>query len=143
MMIKSRFLLTVVQPYLALPRLIPHGTSPSLSDGSRTTGVVQGKGNAQIKIADESGLYRNVTLQSALYVLSYNKDVFSAQATTLKGASVSFTPESAKLKTGDGSISPVKKKGRLYFLCSLVSGKTRPAKVWHKAKGHRNSEDLF
>ena len=113
-----------------------------LADGSRSTGIVQGKGKAQIKVSDEKGQPRDVTLDNALFIPSYNKDIFSVQAATAKGAAVNFTQQSAVLEGSDGTVFPIEKKGRLYYLCTVVSERTRPAEVWHKTMGHLNGEDL-
>ena len=68
-----------------------------LADRSRTNGIVQGKGKAHVLIHDSKSSQRKVMLANALYVPSYKQDIFSVQAVTCKGASVSFTQNSAEL----------------------------------------------
>ena len=52
---------------------------------------------------------------------SYKQDIFSVQAATCKGASVSFTQNSAELRALDGTTFDIEKQGRLYFLNSTVT----------------------
>ena len=51
-------------------------------------------------------------LENALYVPSYKQDIFSVQAATCKGASVSFTQNSAELRALDGTTFDIEKQGR-------------------------------
>ena len=113
-----------------------------LADGSRTSGAVRGRGKAKIEIMDESGQPRTVTLNDALFIPSYSKDILSVQAATARGAKVSFTKESAYLEAQDGTVFPISKRGRLYYLCAAINVKARPAEIWHQALGHLNEEDL-
>ena len=87
-----------------------------LADGSRTNGIVQGRGKAQVLIHDSKGGKRKMMLENALYVPSYKQDIFSVKAATCKGASVSFTQNSAELRAPDGTTFDIEKQGRLYFL---------------------------
>ncbi len=124
------------------PNFDPSKHVIEVADGSRSTGVVKGKGKAKIKVTDAKGQTRDVYLENALYIPSYKRDIFSVQAATLKGANVSFSKQSAELKSGD-TVFPIKKKGRLYYLYALVNNKQRSAEDWHRALGHCNIEDLL
>ena len=68
-----------------------------LADGSRSNGVVQGKGTANVRVQSLDGKPREVRLENALYIPSYHQNIFSVQAATEKGATVSFSPTSAEL----------------------------------------------
>ena len=81
-----------------------------LADGSRTNGIVQGRGKAQVLIHDSKGSERKVILENALYVPSYKQDIFSVHAATCKGASVSFTQNSAELRAPDGTTFDIEKQ---------------------------------
>ena len=116
-----------------------------LADGSRTNGIVQGKGKAQVLIHDSKGGKRKVMLENALYVPSYKQDTFSVQAATCKGASsVSFTHNSAELRAPDGTTYDIEKQGRLYILYNTVTGnnKTHTMHEWYKILGHCNVQDV-
>ena len=115
-----------------------------LADGSRTNGIVQGRGKAQVLIHDSKGSKRKVILENALYVPSYKQDIFSVQAATCKGASVSFTQNSAELRAPDGTTFDIEKQGRLYYLNNTVTGnnKTHTMHEWHKILGHCNVRDV-
>ena len=50
-----------------------------LADGSRAN-VVLGKGNAKVKLYDVNGNLQDVVLNNALYIPSYNQNIFSVPA---------------------------------------------------------------
>ena len=50
-----------------------------LANGSKTN-VVLGKGNANVKLFDARGNLHNVMLHNALYIPSYNQNIFSVSA---------------------------------------------------------------
>jgi len=116
-----------------------------LADGSRSNGVVQGKGCAKVLLYDVEGNACKCLLQNALYVPSYNQDIFSVQAATDRGAYVNFTPNSAELKTPNGLVFDVKKEGRLYYLNKTVPGrdKVHTLEEWHRILGHCNTKDIL
>ena len=69
-----------------------------LADGSRTSDIVQGKGDACVMLRDNSGKLHKVTMKDTLYVPTYEQNIFSVQSATQKGATVTFTPKCAKMK---------------------------------------------
>ena len=115
-----------------------------LADGSRTNGIVMGKGNAQVLIHDVEGCQREVMLENALFIPSYKQDIFSVQAASCKGASVTFTPNTAVLKASNGTIFVIEKQGKLYFLNNTIVGdcKTHTLEEWHMIMGHCNVDDV-
>ena len=60
-----------------------------LADGSKAN-VVLGKGNGKVKLCDVNGNAREVMLNSALYVPSYEQDIFSVHAAIEREASISL-----------------------------------------------------
>ena len=60
-----------------------------LADGSRAN-VVLGKGNAKVKLFDVNGILQDVVLNNALYIPSYNQNIFSVPAAIDKGASITL-----------------------------------------------------
>ena len=116
-----------------------------LADGSRTSDIVQGKGDACVMLRDSSGKLRKVTVKDALYVPTYEQNIFSVQSATQKGATVTFTPKCAKMKAPDGTVFDIENQGRLYYL-NNVKGKnsvSRTAVEWHKILGHCNMKDIL
>lgn len=117
-----------------------------LADGSRSSGIVAGRGNAKVNIYDVNGNPCKFLLQDALYIPSYSQDIFSVQAATSKGASVRFNPNCAELRAPNGITFDVTKRGRLYYLnnVSSVSKKncTRSLAEWHRILGHCNFKDV-
>ena len=67
-------------------------------------------------IVDLSGTPVKATLGNALFTASYPQDIFSVQAATERGASVTFQPDSAELTYNDGTKFVIEKHGKLYFL---------------------------
>src|SRR6218665_3878598 len=75
-----------------------------LADGSRSTGLVQDRGTAKVWVQSLDGRSREVNLENALYIPSYQHDIFSVRAATEKGATVNFSPHSAVLVAPNGTI---------------------------------------
>ena len=61
----------------------------------------------------------NATLKNALYIATYPQNIFSVQAATERGASVSFNPDSAELVYKDGTKFNIEKHIRLYYLSTF------------------------
>ena len=116
-----------------------------LADGSRTNGIASGRGNASVVLYDVNGTSHDIILENALYVPSYDQDIFSVQAATDKGATVMFTPDCAKLKAHNGTAFNIEKDGRLYFLNNTVPSNTssRTVEEWHKVLGQCNVKDVL
>lgn len=115
-----------------------------LADESRTNGAVQGKGDAIVKMYDSNGKLRKGILQNALYVPSFAHDIFSVQAAAEMGTSITFSQNSAKLKTMDGIIFPIEKKKKLYFINNVQPNREEhSAEEWHKILGHCNMRDVM
>ena len=118
--------------------------SIELADGSRSNGVVQGRGDARVTVNDVNGKPYEFILKNALYVPSYKQDIFSVQAATCNGASVSFSADHAELRAANGARFKISQEGRLYYLNNTVttSSRTRSVKEWHKTLGHCNVDDV-
>ena len=115
-----------------------------LADGSRTNGIVKGKGDAEVLLYDINSKPCYVKLENALYVPSYKQDIFSVQAAITKGASVNFNPSSANLIAPNGTLFDIEKQGKLYYLCSAIAeNATHDIKEWHNIMGHCNVRDIL
>ena len=114
-----------------------------LADGSKPN-VVLGKGNAKVKLYDVNGNAREVMLNSALYVPSYDQNIFSVHAAIERGASISLDKQVKQLKCPDGTTFGMEQKGRLYYLNSISSSKNSACSLheWHKILGHCNYGDV-
>ena len=122
----------------------PENHSIELADGSRTSGVVLGKGDAEIELWDTSGSKHSILLQNALYVPTFRQNIFSVQAATEKGASAHFGSNHSEFKAQDGRAFEIEKHGRLYYLNNTMPSKvsTRSAEEWHRTFGHCNMRDV-
>ena len=116
-----------------------------LADGTRTTGIVTGKGNAKIDICDSDGNIHNVVLEKALCVPSYKQNIFSVQAATENGSSVNFTPSSSELKAPNGTTFNIIKSGKLYYFNNVrcSNSTSRSLNEWHRTMGHCNLQDIL
>ena len=116
-----------------------------LADGSKTSGIVKGKGNASVVLHDHNGSSQNVQLGEVLCVPSYKQDIFSVHAATESGASVLFTPNYSKLKAADGTVFDIEKKGKLYYINNVNFPKSNSQTIqeWHRVLGHCNIRDLL
>ena len=72
-----------------------------------------GKGNAKVKLYDVNGNARDVMLNSALYVPSYQQSIFSVHAAVERGASVSLGKDVKQLQCPDGTTFGIEQKGRV------------------------------
>ena len=61
------------------------------------------RGDVEITIIDTTGKCVDATLKNALYIPTYPQNIFSVQAATERGASVSFNSDSAELVYRDGT----------------------------------------
>ena len=114
-----------------------------LADGTRTPGVVQGKGTETIGIRDTSGRECKLERNNALFVPTFKQNIFSVHAASEKGAVLSFEQDSACLKSPDGTKFPIESHGRLFYLNSISNNSDRSDEEWHKVLGHCNYESLF
>ena len=73
-----------------------------LADGSRAN-VVLGKGNAKVKLFDVNGILQDVVLNNALYIPSYNQNIFSVPAAIDKGASITLDKDFKTFKAPNGT----------------------------------------
>ena len=48
-----------------------------LADGTRSSGIVKGRGTAQVNICDATGNMRTISLKKALCIPSYKQNIFS------------------------------------------------------------------
>ena len=123
----------------------PEKHSIELADGSRIRNIAQGRGDACITLTDSRGNEERALLQNALFVPSFKQNIFSVQAATEHGAEINFKKSSAELVSSDGTRFNIKKKGRLYYLCSSITKKnaSHTLKEWHEIMGHCNTKDII
>ena len=114
-----------------------------LADGSQSSDIVAGKGDAHFTLQDSEGAQQSIVLRDALFIPSFNQNIFSVQSAVDKGATIKFKPECAELKSVDGNIFNISKRGKLYYLNSVSNVKSRSLKDWHKIFGHCNKNDLL
>ena len=83
-------------------------------------------------------------LNSALYVPSYEQDIFSVHAAIERGASISLHKHIKQLRCPDGTTFKMEQKGRLYYLNSISSSKNSACSLheWHRIPGHCNYSDV-
>src|SRR6218665_3695169 len=115
------------------------------ADGSRSTGLVQGRGTAKVLVQSLDGRSREVNLENALYIPSYQQDIFSVQAATEKGATVNFSPHSAELVAPNGTIFYIRKSKKLYYFNYVFDRGSNKHSLyeWHMTLGHCNVKDLL
>ncbi|CAB4032811.1 Retrovirus-related Pol poly from transposon TNT 1-94, partial [Paramuricea clavata] len=80
-----------------------------LADGSKAN-VVLRKGNAKVKLYDVNGNACDVMLNSALYVPSYDQNIFSVHAAIERLASISLDKQVKQLKCPDGTTFGMEQK---------------------------------
>ena len=115
-----------------------------LADGSRTNGIVSGRGDANFEISDSNGKKCNITLSNALYIPSYTQHIFSVQAAADNGTIVNFSKNHSYLKARDGTKFNINKSGKLYYLNSVTATQqSHSLQLWHQILGHCNVKDVL
>ena len=117
-----------------------------LADGTRCTNVLKGKGEAEIQIHDTNGNTQKLTLNNALFIPSYNQNIFSVQAAADKGAKFTFSAESSHMSAPNGTKFKILKDGKLYYLNKAkhepMNKEKRSIQEWHRTLGHCNMKDI-
>ena len=90
------------------------------------------------------GNLHEVMLSNALYVPSYQQNIFSVSAEVEKGGNVNLGPQVSIYTTEEGREFEIKRKGRLYYLNSISSStnNARTIHEWHRILGHCNYGDI-
>ncbi|XP_035993961.1 uncharacterized protein LOC118563431 [Fundulus heteroclitus] len=83
-----------------------------LADGTRITGSVLRKGDAQIKLTDCDGKVVSVKLTDALLIPGYPQNILSVDAATSKGARFNFEKNNNKMILPDGTMCKMKRRTR-------------------------------
>lgn len=122
-----------------------------LADGTRITGSVQKKGDAQIELTDCNGKVVSVKLTDALLIPGYPQNILSVDAAVSKGARFNFEKNNNKMILPDGTMCEMKVKDRLYYL-DIITEKdvysedscnvSYDLKMWHEIMGHCNYGDI-
>ena len=83
-------------------------------------------------------------LHNALYIPSYNQNIFSVSAEVDRGASVILGQQVSTYTTEEGKVFEIRKKGRLYYLNSISSSVNNASSIqaWHRILGHCNYGDV-
>jgi hypothetical protein len=86
----------------------------------------------------------DVMLYNALYIPSYNQNIFSVSAEVGRGGSINLGKQVSKYTTEEGNVFEIRQKGRLYYLnsVSLSSNNASSIEEWHKILGHCNYGDI-
>ena len=113
-----------------------------LADGSRAN-VVLGRGNAQVKPYDVNGNVQDVVLNNALYIPSYNQNIFSVPTAIDKGASITLEKDAKSFRPPNGSVFSIKQQECLFYLTNVsCQNNATTLMEWHKIMGHCNFNDL-
>ena len=90
-----------------------------LADGTRTNGLIEGRGMATFKVPDTNGITRTITVQDALYIPSYSLNIFSVKKAAEQGASFSFSAKGGTLIAPNGVVFAIKSVDNLYYINTL------------------------
>ena len=123
----------------------PNSHVIELADGSRSTGMIKGRGKARFQLYDTNGIPHEITLQDTLYIPSYNQNIMSVKLATKNGASVIFQKDTTKLITETGTEFNIESQGKLYFLYNVSPSKsgTHTLEEWYRILGHCNIKDIL
>ena len=122
----------------------PSDHTIELADGSRSTNIAKGMGDAEVSLTDTSGRQHNVVLKDALFIPSFSMSIFSVQAATHNGATVQFNQNSSEVSLQSTKFK-IHKEGKLYFLKPSIHSKSQSRTLyeWHVVLGHWNKSDIL
>lgn len=69
-----------------------------LADGTRSNRIAECRGDAEVCLIDSRGRCHNATLRQALYIPSYQQDIFTVKVATASGATVIFKEKHSLLQ---------------------------------------------
>ena len=87
-----------------------------LADGSRTNGLIKGKGKVTFDVLDSRGTIRNITLTDALYIPSYNLNIFSVKKAADHGAKFTISEKGCSMIASNGVDFPISCVDNLYYM---------------------------
>ena len=87
-----------------------------LADGTRTNGLIKGKGKASFDVQDSNGNVRNITLTDALYIPTYNLNIFSVKKAADHGATFSISEKGCSMIASNGVDFPISCVNNLYYM---------------------------
>ncbi|KAJ8409082.1 hypothetical protein AAFF_G00241030 [Aldrovandia affinis] len=87
-----------------------------LADGTRSNGIAERRGDAEVCLIDSRGRRHNATLRQALYIPSYPQDTFCVKAATASRVTVIFKEGKDVLQDRDGTEFHIHEHNRLYYL---------------------------
>ncbi|KAK6311199.1 hypothetical protein J4Q44_G00192540 [Coregonus suidteri] len=120
----------------------PEKHSVELADGTRTNGVAERRGAAEVYLRDNTGRRVKTTLTKALYVPSFPQDIFSVKAATANGASVNFRQGCNKLITQNGTTFDIEEEILFPLSCDPVEGRKCCETGENRACLHRRTEPV-
>lgn len=127
----------------------PENHFVELADGTRSNKAALKRGDANVSIVDVNGRRITASLKDALYIPSYPQNIFSLQAATKRGATVTFQPDHAEIIYKTGVRFDIEKHGRLYYLNTYGNSNSDSVnyacdlKGWHEILGHCNYDDIL
>ena len=87
-----------------------------LADGTRTNGLIKGRGVATFKVPDRNNIIRTISVNNALYIPSYSLNIFSVKKATDQGASFVFSTNEGTLTASNGIVFAMRCINNLYYL---------------------------
>ena len=138
-----------------------------LADGTRTNGLIKGKGNAKFQIYDSQGNVVSITVNDALFIPSYDINIFSVKKAAIKGAQCLFSSDGGELTSIKGVKFPIISKHNLYWFNTIctdtneiitvlndnenmtdnsvitISDGKYSSEMWHRILGHCNWNDIY
>ena len=87
-----------------------------LANGTTSTGIVRGRGQASLQLKDTTGNIRKIIITDALYIPDFPENIISVLAATKNGAGFYFNKHGAAMEVPDGTIFPIIPGEKLYSI---------------------------
>jgi hypothetical protein len=81
-------------------------------------------------------------LSNALYIPSYQQNIFSVPAAIERGAAVSLDRQVREYRDPKGIVFGIEQVGKLHYLNSISSSQNNASSLRHKILGHCNYNDV-
>lgn len=125
----------------------PKSHTVESADGTKCTGMAQKRGTAIIYLLDNRGQQQKAQLRDALYMPSYQHNIFSVARATKGGTILTFKREDSHMTTKDGNRFDIYENGNLYYLPTVETSDNQckvvnDLQTWHEISGHFNYKDV-
>ena len=117
-----------------------------LANGSKSSNVILGRGDALVPLYNISDKVCNIKLTSCLYVPSFRRNIMSYYCARQDGLNFDLNTQGEEcMYANDGNVFKINTSGNLYILYNITTNTviSRTINDWHRRFGHCNIPDIM